>query len=75
MSVLRFSSTDIEEILMNIYVHRVSLAVAASEILSRDVTQEEWAQLDTDIGSRWDGWVSARRRGRPKWILGTISPR
>ncbi len=75
MSVLRFSSTDIEEILMNVYINRVSLAIAASEILGRDVTQEEWRQLDTDIGAQWDGWVAMRRRGRRKFIPGLYPPR
>lgn len=73
--MIRFSSTDIEEILMNVYLNRVSLAVAASEILERDVTQAEWRQLDTDIGERWNGWVAMRRRGRRKFIPGMNPPR
>ncbi len=63
----RFSNDDITEILMSIYVNKVSLAIAASEVLGREVTQEEWAQLDSDIGARWDGWVAMRRRGRRKF--------
>lgn len=66
--MIRFSNDDITEILMNKHLNRVSLAIAASEVLGREVTQEEWVQLDRDIGARWDGWIRMRRQIRKKFV-------